>query len=68
MPCTDVDRDMIDLQVTCYKYNIIAVTSHEHHGVSNHPELNSLFNQLFRLTINKTPKQHITGPLWGEIH
>ena len=36
--------------------------SHEYHGVSNHQQLNWLFNSLFRPSV----KLHILGPLWGK--
>ena len=40
------------------------VFSHEHQGVLNHWQFNSLFNSLYMS--NKTSKIHITGPLWEE--
>ena len=36
---------------------------YEHHHISNHLQLNCLSNSLFRLTIMKISKLHITGPL-----
>ena len=46
--------------------NVITVMSNKHHGVSNHQQLNCLFNSLFRLTAKEISKLWITGPLWGE--
>ena len=34
----------------------ITVTSHEHHGISNHQQLECLFNSLFMLNMDKTKK------------
>ena len=42
--------------------------SQECEGVSNHYQLNSLFNSLFRLTTNKAPKLHINEPFERGIH
>ena len=39
---------------------------HEHHNISNHQQLNSLFSRLFNLATMETSKLRITGPLWGE--
>ena len=44
----------------------ITVMSHEHHGILNHPQLNCLFNSLFRIRTMKPSKFWITGPFWGE--
>ena len=43
-----------------------SVMSHEHHGISNHWQLDCLSNSLFRITSQKTSKLCITDPLWGE--
>ena len=45
---------------------VITLTSHEHHDVSNHWQLDCSFNSLFRLTTKKISELHITDPLWGE--
>ena len=46
----------------------ITMASHlqEHHGVSNHWQLDCLFKNLFRLTTTQTSKLCISGPMWGE--
>ena len=38
----------------------------KHHGVSNHPQVDFLFNSLSRLTTKNTSKLLITGRSWGE--
>ena len=35
----------------------------EHHGISNHWQLECLFNRLFRLRTKKRSNLHITGPM-----
>ena len=47
-------------------YYIITVTSHKHHGVSNHSQLDCFFNSLHTLATKKTPELPITGPLCRE--
>ena len=44
----------------------VMVTSLEHHGVSNHWQLDSLLNSILKLTSKKTSKLCITGCVWGE--
>ena len=44
----------------------VAMTSHYHHGISNHCLVNHLLSSLICLTTNETSKLCITGPLWGE--
>ena len=44
----------------------IAMTSHEHHVISNYYLLDCLFNSLFIITTNKSWKLLITVPLWGD--
>ena len=49
--------------------NITSIASaplqcHERHGVSNHRQLDYMFNSLFRLTSTKTPKLRISDPFW----
>ena len=44
----------------------ITVMSHAHHGVTNHRQLDCLFNGLFRVIIKKTSKLRIEGPLFGK--
>ena len=44
----------------------ITLTSHGCHGISNHCQLDFLFNSLFKLTTNKTLKLCIIGLLWRE--
>ena len=46
--------------LTCF----IAMASHEYHGVSNHRQLDCLFNS--RRIRRKTSKLRITELLWGE--
>ena len=41
-----------------------ALTTHDHPDISNHRQLKSLFNSLFRLSTKKTLKHHITGLFW----
>ena len=41
----------------------VTVTFHECHGISNHWQLNYLFNSGFQLTSKKTSQLHITGPM-----
>ena len=43
---------------------IMSVTSHKFHVISNHKQLDCLFKRLFRLMIQKL--QIKNGPLWGE--
>ena len=43
---------------------IITVTSHGHHGMSNHWQLGYLLNSLFRLTWKKTSKPFVRGTHW----
>ena len=50
---------------------IITLTTHEHHGASNHRPIDSLFNSLLRLTSKKTSKlrhwafvRESTGDQW----
>ena len=47
-------------------FNINTVTSRKHHDVSNHRQLDFLFNTLMLITTKKTPQLRITGPLWRE--
>ena len=44
----------------------VTVTFHECHGISNHWQLNYLFNSSFQLTSKKTSQLHITGPMSGK--
>ena len=44
----------------------ITVLSHEHHGISNHLQLNCLFKSLIRSISKETSKLCITGPFWKE--
>ena len=44
----------------------LIVTLHGPREVSNHRQLNCLFNSLFRLTTKKTLNFRNTDPLWGE--
>ena len=44
----------------------ITMVSQEHRGVSNHWQFICYFNNLFKLTSQKTSKLCITGPLWWE--
>ena len=46
-------------------YNI-TVMSHERHGDSNHPQLNCLFNSLFRSTTRQISKIGNVNPLRGD--
>ena len=41
-------------------------TSHEDHGIQNHCQLDCWFNNLFKLTSNKTRKLHVNVHLLGE--
>ena len=41
------------------------VTSHVHHGISNHWQLNCVFSSFVMLTTKRT-QFYLTGPLWGE--
>ena len=41
------------------------MTSHGSHGVSNHRQLECLFNSLLRLMTKKTYKPFIAGPIFG---
>ena len=43
----------------------MTVMSHEH-DISNHWQLECLFNSVFRLTTKKKPRLHNIGPLWGD--
>ena len=43
---------------------ILCRTGPRRHGVSNHHQPNCLFDILFRLTVKKTSKLCIIGPLW----
>ena len=45
---------------------LIKMTSHEPHIFSDHRQLDCLFNNLFKLTLKKTSKLRISGPLWVE--
>ena len=54
-----------------YLFTAVCVSSikmmlHEHHDITNHRQINCLFNSLFRLTTKEIPKHRITGPLWRE--
>ena len=42
------------------------MASHEHHGVSNHRQLDYFFNSLFSLIVKEMSTLHITCPLWGK--
>ena len=44
----------------------IQVKSHQYHDISNHQQLNCLFNSLLRLTTHKTSQLRINGRLQGE--
>ena len=48
------------------KWFPITALPHEHRDVSNHQQLNHLFNSLFRLTPKQTSKHHIAALLWGK--
>ena len=57
----------------CYERSLDLRLAHDrtsryplHVSVSNHMQIDCLFNNLFRLTIDKTPKLHVTGSLWRE--
>ena len=51
----------------------IMMTSHEHHGVSNHRHIDCLLNSLFKLATKKTPKLRVRAlcegkaPVTGEF-
>ena len=46
----------------------ITITAHDHHGMLDHRQLDSLLNRLFMLITNETPKVNITVPLcWESI-
>ena len=51
---------------TIWKFMIIAMMSHDRHGISNHQHFNCLLNIWFGLIRIKTSKLYITGPLWVE--
>ena len=44
----------------------ITMTSNGCRGISNHRQINCLFDHLFRQTSNATSNLYLTGPLWGE--
>ena len=44
----------------------ITVKSHEHQEITNHQQLDCLFNNLFKLTTKKIWIFHVTDILWGE--
>ena len=48
--------------LTKYARNDVTKISHWHHGISNHWQLNYLFQSLSRLTTKKPSKLCITGP------
>ena len=52
--CLVADRSILTMLIT--------VTSHERHGVSNHPWFNSFFNNLFNLTRKASNVRTITSP------
>ena len=54
-----------DMHVINSLYSI-TVMSHVCHRVSNHQQLNGLFNSLFRLTNEENMKNLFTGILWRE--
>ena len=56
----------IMLQGRYGKYVSITMTSHERHGVLNHRQVDSLFNNLLRLITQGRSNLHIAGPLWWE--
>ena len=47
-------------------YDGVTVKTLECHGVSNHKQLNCIFNRLFRITSKKISKLSHIDPLWGE--
>ena len=47
-------------------YDPVTLISHEHHSVSIHQQLDTLFSSLFRLITKKTPNPCINGHLWVE--
>ena len=60
-----------DLLLSCQgiiplEVNHITVTSHERHDVSNHQQLDCLFNRSFKLTTIDPSKSYILGPLRGD--
>ena len=55
-----------ELSILVLTTRCITVTSQERHGVSNHWQIDCLFNRLFRLIVKKTAKLCVTNPSWGE--
>ena len=49
-------------------HNVITMMSHEHHGISNHCQLDCLFNSLLMCTTNKTWKHSYHWPFVRGIH
>ena len=54
-----------------YKYIhqliLITVTLHEHHGVPNHRQIDSLFKHLVQLNTKERSKLHVTSVLWWPL-
>ena len=69
--CHDDDCSLHYFQLIVYEVlsctGYITIASHEHHGISNHQQLQYLFNDLFRQTSVKILKLCITSPSWGEL-
>ena len=45
---------------------LVTVTSKDRHGVTNHLQINCLFNRLFRRTSKKTLTLRIISPFWKD--